>query len=159
MDIYSTRALDGASPVELVIALYDGMIRFMHSAAEAADRGNVKARRVAVKRALDIIIHLQSRLRMDVGERPAEALSEFYASVFAQILEASHFSSRRRFERAIDCVRNVREAWKRIALESSIALEGRERGTPPGSSIAIHSVPAANGIGVSGLPESARWTA
>ncbi len=153
MDIYSTRALDGASPVELVIALYDGMIRFMHSAAEAADRGNVKARRVAVKRALDIIIHLQSRLRMDVGERPAEALSEFYASVFAQILEASHFSSRRRFERAIDCVRNVREAWKRIALE------GRERGTPPGSSIAIHSVPAANGIGVSGLPESARWTA
>ncbi|MGA9586194.1 MAG: hypothetical protein WBQ95_12745 [Terracidiphilus sp.] len=32
MDTYSSHALEGASGVELTIALYDGIIRFMHNA-------------------------------------------------------------------------------------------------------------------------------
>jgi flagellar secretion chaperone FliS len=118
METYRTCALEGASAVDLVVALYDGIIRFLHSAAEAVDQGDVRGRRVAVKRALDIIIHLQARLRMDVGGKPAQVLSEFYAATFAQILQASQSSSRRKFEHAIRCVRNVRDAWKKIALES-----------------------------------------
>lgn len=118
MDTYGTRTLEGASPVELVVALYDGLIRFLYSAVEAVDRGDVPGRRAAVKRALDIIIHLQAQLRMDVGGAPALTLSEFYASVFAQILQASHFASRKRFEHAIECVRNVREAWRQAALNA-----------------------------------------
>ena len=79
------------------------------------ERGDQTGRRIAVKRALDIIIHLQARLRMDVGGRPAEALSEFYASVFAQILQASQSASRQKFEHAIECVKNVRDAWREVA--------------------------------------------
>ncbi len=45
---------------------------------------------------------------MDVGGTPAKALSEFYASIFAQILQACQVSAR--FSHAIDCVKNVREA-------------------------------------------------
>jgi flagellar secretion chaperone FliS len=119
METYRSFALEGASAVDLVVALYDGIIRFLHSAAEAVDRDDVRGRRIAVKRALDIIIHLQARLRMDVGGNPAEALSEFYAATFAQILQASQSSSRRRFEHAIRCVRNVRDAWKQVALEAA----------------------------------------
>ena len=81
------------------------------------ERGDEVARRVAVKRALDIIIHLQARLRMDVGGRPAQVLSEFYASIFAQILQASQSASRQKFEHAIDCVRNVRDAWRQVAKD------------------------------------------
>jgi len=59
--------LDGASAVDLVVALYDGIIRFLSAAISAVERGDTEGRRVAVKRALDIIIHLQARLRMDIG--------------------------------------------------------------------------------------------
>ena len=151
MDTYCTRALEGASPVDLVVALYDGIVRFLYAAAEAADRGDVNARRAAVKRALDIIIHLQARLRMDAGGRPAQVLSEFYASVFAQILQASSFASRPRFERAIECVRNVREAWRQVALES---VEPRLLGGIP----QVRPVHAGGAelVGSSGAP---RWTA
>jgi flagellar secretion chaperone FliS len=106
-----------------VVALYDGMIRFLHAAADAVDRRDPAARRIAVKRALDIIIHLQARLRMDVGGKPAQVLSEFYASIFAQILQASQAASRRKFELAIACVRNVRDAWKQVALDSNTAAQ------------------------------------
>ena len=55
-----------------VVALYDGIIRFLYAAIAAVERGDEDGRRAAVKRALDIIIHLQARLRMDVGGRPAQ---------------------------------------------------------------------------------------
>ena len=78
-----------------------------------------------MKRALDIIIHLQARLRMDVGGRPAQVLSEFYASVFAQILQASQSASIEKFEHAIECVRNVRDAWRQVARDPDV--NGRRR--------------------------------
>ena len=120
MGSYQEHALESASAVELVVALYDGIIRFLFAANAAVERGDEGARRAAVKRALDIIIHLQARLRMDVGGRPAEALSEFYASIFAQILQASQSASRAKFEHAIECVRNVRDAWRQVAKDPTV---------------------------------------
>ncbi len=120
MGSYQEHALESASAVELVVALYDGIIRFLYAASAAAERGDEAGRRVAAKRALDIIIHLQARLRMDVGGRPAQALSEFYATIFAQILQASQSASRQKFEHAIDCVRNVRDAWREVARDPAV---------------------------------------
>lgn len=119
MSSYREHALEGASAVDLVVALYDGIVRFLYAAIDAAERGDADERRAAVKRALDIILHLQARLRMDVGGRPAQALSEFYASIFAQILQASQSASAAKFHHAIDCVRNVRDAWREVAKEAS----------------------------------------
>ena len=120
MGSYQEHALESASAVELVVALYDGIIRFLYVASAAVERGDEAGRRTAVKRALDIIIHLQARLRMDVGGRPAQALSEFYATVFAQILQASQSASRKKFEHAIECVRNVRDAWREVARDPGV---------------------------------------
>ncbi len=120
MGSYREHVLDGASAVDLVVALYDGIIRFLYAAMEAVERGNAEERRAAVKRALDIVLHLQARLRMDVGGKPAQALSEFYASIFAQILQASQSASKPKFEHAIACVRNVRNAWRQVAREIPI---------------------------------------
>jgi len=120
MSSYQEHALDGASPVDLVVALYDGIIRFLYAAIAAAERGDVTGRRVAVKRALAILIHLQARLRMDIGGRPAQVLSEFYASMFALILQASHAASTQRFEEVVSCVRTIRDAWRQVAIDTAI---------------------------------------
>jgi flagellar secretion chaperone FliS len=119
MGTYREHALEGASAVDLVVALYDGIIRFLHAAVTAVEHGSEEGRRVAVKRALDIILHLQARLRMDVGGRPAQALSEFYASIFAQVLQASQSASAAKFEHAIGCVKTVRDAWREVAKDPS----------------------------------------
>ena len=120
MGSYQQHALDGASAVDLVVALYDGILRFLYAASAAVERGDAEARRTAVKRSLDIIIHLQARLRMDVGGRPAQVLSEFYASIFAQILQASQSASRQKFEHTIECVKNVRDAWRQVAKDPEV---------------------------------------
>jgi flagellar secretion chaperone FliS len=120
MGNYQGYGLEGASAVDLVVALYDGIIRFLYSACDAVERGDTDGRRAAAKRALDIIIHLQSRLRMDVGGKPAIALSEFYAAIFAQIIQASQSASSQKFQHAISCVRNVRDAWRQVAADPSV---------------------------------------
>lgn len=120
MNSYREHVLDGASAVDLVVALYDGMIRFLYAAMDAVDREDTAGRRVAVRRALDIIIHLQARLRMDVGGKPAQALSDFYASIFAEILQASQGASKQKFDHAIHCIRNVRDAWREVARDPAL---------------------------------------
>ncbi len=142
MGSYQQHALEGASAVDLVVALYDGIIRFLYAASDAADRGDTAGRRIAVKRALDIIIHLQARLRMDVGGRPAVALSEFYASIFAQILQASQSASRQKFLHAIECVRSVRDAWRQVALDPDVNPAPEQ---VPGYSLARSRSGAGNG--------------
>jgi flagellar secretion chaperone FliS len=151
MDTYRDHALEGASAVDLVVALYDGIIRFLYAAIAAVERGDADARRAAVKRAMDIIIHLQARLRMDVGGRPAQSLSEFYAAIFAQILQASQSVSRAKFEHAIDCVRNVRDAWREVAKDPNAlqASSGNFNVAQPGPIAAEHSQTAG----------SSSWTA
>jgi flagellar protein FliS len=118
---YSGIALESASGVELVVALYDGLIRFLGNAATACERGDVSGRREAARRALDILIHLQATLRPDVGGKPAEVLAEFYASIFALILKASLAAAPGDFHHAIRCVRTVREAWHQVALDPTVA--------------------------------------
>jgi flagellar secretion chaperone FliS len=137
MGTYREHALEGASAVDLVVALYDGIIRFLYAAIAAVEQRNEDGRRMAVKRALDIILHLQARLRMDVGGRPAEVLSEFYASIFAQILQASQSSSRSKFEHSIDCVKTVRDAWREVAKDPE-ANPGSSRGTAPSRGTGSH---------------------
>jgi flagellar protein FliS len=154
MGSYQDHVLDGASAVDLVVALYDGIIRFLYSALDAVDRGDQDSRRIAVKRALDIIIHLQARLRMDIGGRPAQALSEFYASIFAQILQASHTASRQKFGHAIECVRDVRDAWKQVAED--VNLDGPR--PSPGSANLSQLVPTMSESG-SDPVVAGHWTA
>ena len=49
MASYREHALDGAAAVDLVVALYDGIIRFLYSALAAVEHGDIDARRMAVK--------------------------------------------------------------------------------------------------------------
>jgi flagellar protein FliS len=119
MDTYLAHSLEGASGVELTIALYDGIVRFMHNAIDAVERKDVEARRAAVKRAMDIVIHLQATLDKDVGGKPAESLSDFYVAMFALMLQGSQGNSRQKFEQVIANVRNVRDAWKQVAADPS----------------------------------------
>jgi flagellar protein FliS len=108
---YQQQTLMGATGVELVLALYDGLIRFLYRAIQCVEDQDVSGRRIAVSRALDILMYLQARLRPDVGGSTAQSLSDFYAAMFTLALEASHYESVEQFQEVIASVRNVRDAW------------------------------------------------
>ena len=162
---YQQQALAGLNGVELIVALYDGMVRFLHRAIEAVDAGDVSARRRAVKRVFDILIHLQGRLRMDVGGSSAKALSDFYTAMFALTLQGSQHNSTEKLIEAVGCIRNVREAWQQVARDPEVqkamprdlqTIEERY-----GAAIPLPQVrkPGSTPGGDGALPESCRWMA
>ena len=114
---YQQQALQGANGIELIIALYDGAVRFLYRAIQSVEERDEIGRRYAVKRATDIIMYLQARLRTDIGGAPAASLSDFYAAMFRMTLEASAAASRPHFAEVIGCIRNVREAWLVVAQD------------------------------------------
>lgn len=117
---YQQQTIAGMNPVELIVALYDGMVRFLHQAIAAIERRDPAERRTAVGRVLEILMHLQSRLRMDIGGNSAQALAEFYAAIFALCLEGSRLESADRLREAIGCIRDVREAWHVAAHDPEV---------------------------------------
>jgi flagellar protein FliS len=117
---YQQKALDGATGIELVIALYDGAVRFLYRAIQCIEEDDVRGRRLAVKKAIDVLMYLQARLRPELGPRPAAALSDFYATMFSMTLEASHAASKEQFLEVIACIRNVRDAWAIAAKDPAV---------------------------------------
>src|SRR6185312_3643021 len=124
---YEQQSLAGKNGVELIVALYDGMVRFLYQAIRAIESNDVAARRVAIKRTLDILMHLQSRLRMDTGGSSAKALAEFYAAIFALCIDGSRLVSTARLKEAISCIRDVREAWHTVAQDPDVVRMVREK--------------------------------
>jgi flagellar secretion chaperone FliS len=129
---YQQQAIAGMNPVELIVALYDGMVRFLHQAIAAIEARKARERRIAVGRVLQILMHLQSRLRMDVGGNSSRALSEFYASIFALCIEGSRLNSADRLREAVGCIRDVREAWNTAAHDPEVLqlLSGETAAAP-----------------------------
>src|ERR1700678_4139159 len=90
---YQQQALQGANGIELIIALYDGALKFLYRAIQSVEENDELGRRIAVKRVVDILMYLQARLRTDIGGKPAASLSDFYAAMFTMTLEASSIAS------------------------------------------------------------------
>jgi flagellar secretion chaperone FliS len=139
---YQQQVIAGMNPVELIVALYDGMVRFLHQAIAAIEHREAADRRRAIGRVLEILMHLQSRLRMDVGGNSARALAEFYAAIFALCLEGSRLESAERLREAIGCIRDVREAWNAAAHDAEVLLLlGQGDGLPPKEILAAPASP------------------
>ena len=114
---YQQQALAGATGVEMIVALYDGAIRFLYRAMQCVEEEDIYGRRIAVKKVVDILMYLQARLRPELGASVANSLADFYATMFTMTLEASHYESVEQFQEVISFVRNVREAWVVVARD------------------------------------------
>lgn len=151
---YQQQSVAGMNGVELIVALYDGMVRFLHRAIQAIEANDVSARRVAIKRTLDILIHLQSRLRMDIGGSSAKALAQFYAAIFALCINGSRTASAEQLRHAIRCIRNVREAWHTVSQDPEVIRLLQERQTAEPIRVSVPAIPA-----VTQEAAASRWRA
>lgn len=112
---YLQQTLAVKNSIEMIVALYDGMVKFLHQAASCIESGDIAGRRYNIKRALDILVYLQGRLKADVGGESAIALSEFYATMYSQCVIASRDGSVEILQETIHNIRTVRDAWQTVA--------------------------------------------
>jgi flagellar protein FliS len=90
---YRESVVRGASPVGLVVILYQEVISSIRKAQRALAENKIEPRTLELSHALKVIGHLQATLDFEHGGEPARNLSRFYGVARARILEANIVAS------------------------------------------------------------------
>ncbi len=112
-----TQATAG-TPLELVVMLYDGALRFLSDAQDAMTRRDIKARHVALDKTLAIVGHLQSTLDTERGGAVAFELDRLYSYISGRLLEGAARNDPKALVEATGLLSNLRDAWHTIATST-----------------------------------------
>jgi flagellar protein FliS len=112
---YIQTQISSRSPLELVVMLYEGLIRFSGEARSAIERGDLVAKRAAMSRALAIVSELQSTLNMAEGGELATSLDNLYTYINGRLLDASMQNTVEPLDETLKLASTLRDAWSEIA--------------------------------------------
>ena len=125
---YRRTQAEAGTPLELVVMLYDGALRFLAQAQDAMAQRDIKARHIALDKTLAIIGHLQSTLDTERGGALAEELDRLYAYMLSRLLEGAAHSDPKALAEVTRLLANLRDAWHTIAAGPAIPPSAVPRG-------------------------------
>lgn len=111
---YRAGSVRGASPVRLVICLYEQAIEDLRRAVIALEKGVIDTRTREINHALTVIAQLEASLDMERGGEVARNLSRFYAVLRRGLTEAQMKQSSPLLEQQISQLVVVHEAWLEV---------------------------------------------
>jgi flagellar protein FliS len=103
------------SPLELVVMLYDGAIRFLGEALDAHERKDQWARATAVSKALAIVGELRSTLNLEEGSSVALELERLYDYMTGRLLEVTTKRDLSGLTEVRQLLVTVREGWVQVS--------------------------------------------
>ena len=122
---YRQTEVQSRTPLELVVMLYEGALRFIAQARDAIERKDIRARREAVSRTLAIISELQSTLDMEKGVVISEKLDSLYVYLNGRLIDASNKQDVGPIDEAARLLATLRDSWAEIARETAATAPGR----------------------------------
>jgi len=131
---YREAAVQGASPVRLVILLYEQAIDDLGRALAAQRQGRIEQRAQHVDHALLVLGHLEATLDSEQGGAVARNLKRFYQQVRAGVVQAQIRQSVPEFEAQVAHLMLVRDAWQQVEGSNAsvnAAVEAPEYGPNP----------------------------
>jgi flagellar secretion chaperone FliS len=108
---YETVGAQSSSPLELVVMLYDGAIRFTKLAKEAHERGDVRSRSANVSRVLAIVSELQSTLDVEKGLDIAHELDRLYHYIMGRLLDVTTKRDAAALDEILGLLGTLRDGW------------------------------------------------
>ena len=140
---YRESAVRGASPVGLVVILYEEVQQAIRKAVRGIEQSNIEQRTTELSHAIRVVGHLQAVLDYNAGGDVARNLSRFYNVARAKILEASFHADRGTLESLAGDFANLGEAWKQVEQEAS-GGNGESKRTVDATTEAARAMEAAN---------------
>ena len=104
----------GASPVRLVVLLYEQLVQDLRQAVRALDQDDIPLRTDHLNHAILVIGHLQSALDFDKGGKAAQALDTFYNALRQNLVQVQFLPSKEGLQRQITDLMALREAWVEV---------------------------------------------
>ncbi len=111
---YRETAVQGASPVGLVVRLYEQMVEDLRQVAKAIENNDIRLRTKRINHAILVVGHLQSPLDFANGGKVAKDLDHFYNVLRQNLVQVQFFPSKRGVAQLITDLLAVREAWIKV---------------------------------------------
>jgi flagellar secretion chaperone FliS len=116
---YREAAVRGASPVRLIVLLYEQILIDLRQALAALEKGDVETRTRAINHAILVIGQLQGSLDMQQGGEVARNLERFYNVIRNGLVHAHCRQSEQALQQQISFLMLVREAWLEVEHSSA----------------------------------------
>lgn len=134
-DTYLRIQTETASPGQLIVMLYDALLRNLVRAEEAIARADVEAAHASLLRSQDVVLELVASLDLDAGGEAgamARRLAPLYEYLYRRTLDASLRKDAAPVREAIRLVTPLREAWQAaletLARQAGVSATGGIRG-------------------------------
>ena len=111
---YRRLAIQGASPIGLMIALFDRLAGDLRRAAAALRKNDIETRCKELNHAFLVLGQLENWVDVANGGESAQTLSRFYAYLRAKMLEAGASKSAKLLEMQVDMILLVRSSWQQL---------------------------------------------
>jgi flagellar secretion chaperone FliS len=118
---YREVAVKTASPIQLVVMLYDAAICSLMEAREHIDRKNIAGRSRSINKCISIISELQSCLNLKAGGEIATSLNRLYDYMKRRIFIANVEQSSQPLAEIEKLLENLRSAWSELVVQTQAA--------------------------------------
>ncbi|HRJ26096.1 MAG TPA: flagellar export chaperone FliS [Fimbriimonadaceae bacterium] len=111
---YRKNAVNGASPLQLIIMLYDGALRFMEAGKTAMQSNDLYNQNLNLQRAQRIVTELISCLDMKQGGEIAQNLFGLYSFIYNQLVAANIEDRAEYIDQCLQVMQELRTTWSEL---------------------------------------------
>ncbi len=116
-DTYRKSQVETASPLDLIIMLYDRAIILLDKAIKEISEKKYEEKNTSLGKATDIVFELLTILDNDKGREIASSLSKLYNFVIREITNANTSLNTKELDNAKRILKELRESW--ISLKNN----------------------------------------
>ncbi|MFB3059790.1 MAG: flagellar export chaperone FliS [Candidatus Binatia bacterium] len=120
-----------ASPVQLVVMLYDRAISLSRQSLLHMEKGQVKEKGMSLNRVIEILSELQTALNLEEGGTVAQRLDDLYTFLLQQVTVANLRNDPQPISTVLNVLEELREGWRgvqKMVQDGAVAEVGAKQG-------------------------------
>jgi len=123
---YKKLQVDTASPISLVLMLYDRAIVLLNKAKNEISEKQYEAKGHTLDKASEIVFELLTTLDKDKGGEIASSLANLYNFVLREITDANTSLNTKSLDNAKRIMSELRESWESIKNNKKIDVQSQD---------------------------------
>ncbi len=123
---YKKLQVETASPIGLVVMLYDRAIVLLNKAKNEISEKQYEAKGHTLDKASDIIFELLTTLDKDKGGEIASSLANLYNFVLREIMNANSKLNTKSLDNAVKILSELKESWESIKDTKEIDAKSQD---------------------------------
>lgn len=124
---YLKNMVESASPMQLIVLLYDGAVQWLQMAKKEIEKNSTRKPpnwtefSHNIDMTLKILTHLQESLNHEKSEDLSEKLFSLYEFLKNLVIKVNAYKKETDIDDAIDIIKNLKKSWQEAMIEKSKA--------------------------------------